>query len=417
MTIHHSKGLEFPVCIVNNTGRQPKNYTDKVYFHREYGVGLQIKDTKTLVTQKTFLYDALVNKLKSDEVAEELRVLYVALTRAREQLHIVGSLRNIESVVGKISTEIAVYQSVSSEILLKNNYMLYWLIAVSLMMKPKDKTMPNPLWQYADKSFLEKIAHNPSYAFGEYQNIFTEVETVVCDEEEETAEAEQSDEILDETEFSAIDTDLLDERFRTSYRYENSVNVPSVVTPSAMTHHYFSSLNKFTFEEKGSKIAVERGKAMHRFMECADIEKAVNHPQEELERLVENEYLSEEQAKWITLPYIQRCLATPIMQRYIHSAKKYRETQFEVMISAKLTGFPDCEEEHLLRGAVDCAFEENGELIIIDYKTDYTKDIHELKERYTPQLALYRTGLSATLGKPVKACYLYSFYLNNFIEI
>ena len=415
MTIHHSKGLEFPICIIANTGRQPKNYTDKVYFHRSYGVGLQIKDPVTSVTQRTFLYDALINKLRSDEVAEELRVLYVALTRAREQLHIVGSLKGLEKTVNKISLEISVYQGINSEILIKNNYMLHWLIAVLLTMKPKEK-QNNPLWKYANESFLKNIARNPDYPFKAYHSVFTEIDNILIEEETETDNSETVSETEETTE-SSIDISLLDKRFKEVYRYENSVNVPSVVTPSSMATHYFSTLNRFDFEDRGSRIATERGNAMHRFMECADIEKAELNPKKEIERLVEEEYLSEEQAKLITLHYITRCLKTPIMQRYIKAEKKYRETQFEVMISAKLTGYPDCEEEHLLRGAVDCAFEEDGEIVIIDYKTDYVKDIDELREKYYLQLSLYKTGLSATLKKRVKSCYIYSFYLNSFIEI
>ena len=415
MTIHHSKGLEFPICIIANTGRQPKNYTDKVYFSRSYGVGLQIKDAVTSVTQRTFLYDALVNKLKSDEVAEELRVLYVALTRAKEQLHIVGSLKGIEKIVNKISLEIAVYHGINSEVLLKNNYMLHWLIAVLLMMKPQDN-QNNPLWKYANASFLRNIAHNPDYPFREYHRIFTEIDSIE-DTPQPSETTEQTSSESENLAESTINISALNKRFQEVYPYQNSVNVPSVVTPSSMATHYFSSLNRFAFEDKGSRIATERGKAMHRFMECADIEKATVNPQEELERLVEYEYLSEEQAKLITINYITRCLQTPIMQRYIHAPKKYRETQFEVMVSARLTGYPDCEEEHLLRGAVDCAFEENGELIIIDYKTDYVKDMYELKEKYALQLELYKTGLSATLKKKVRSCYIYSFYLNSFIEI
>ncbi|MEE0060526.1 MAG: PD-(D/E)XK nuclease family protein, partial [Acutalibacteraceae bacterium] len=79
--------------------------------------------------------------------------------------------------------------------------------------------------------------------------------------------------------------------------------------------------------------------------------------------------------------------------------------------------FADCDEEHMLRGSVDAAFEEDGELVIIDYKTDRAKNMAELKEKYSTQLQLYKLGLSATLNLPVKQCVIYSFYLNDFIEV
>lgn len=78
------------------------------------------------------------------------------------------------------------------------------------------------------------------------------------------------------------------------------------------------------------------------------------------------------------------------MQRFINSPKKYKEVKFEVMVNASITGYVECNEEHLLRGAVDCAFEENGELVIIDYKTDHVKTMQQLKDRYSTQLKLYK---------------------------
>ena len=105
------------------------------------------------------------------------------------------------------------------------------------------------------------------------------------------------------------------------------------------------------------------------------------------------------------------------MQRFIRAKNKYKEVKFEVMVKASITGFGDCDEEHMLRGSVDAAFEEDNQLIIIDYKTDRVNSIEELKEKYSTQLSLYKLGLSATLNLPVKQCVIYSFYLNDFIEV
>ena len=216
---------------------------------------------------------------------------------------------------------------------------------------------------------------------------------------------------------NSIDTSLLDERFNKKYKYQGSVDVPSVVTPSSMNHRGFTILDRFIFEEKGTLTRAERGTAMHRFMEYANLEQAQISVKSELERLTEKGYLSENQSKSISVDYVERCLKTDIMQRYLKSDRKYREVKFEVMVKAEETGFEGCGEEHLLRGAVDCAFEENGELVIIDYKTDYVNDISILAEKYAQQLRLYKIGLSSTLNKPVRECVIYSFYLNEYIKV
>ena len=176
-------------------------------------------------------------------------------------------------------------------------------------------------------------------------------------------------------------------------------------------------LEGFSFEDKEILTAAQRGTAMHAFMEHGDLVTAMSSPQFEIKRLVDSGFLSEQQGQSINADYIKACLNTPIMQRYINSPAKYREVKFEVMVKADITGFENCSEEHLLRGSVDCAFEEDGQLVIIDYKTDRAKNMQQLKERYETQLKLYKIGLSATLHKCVKQTVIYSFYLNDYIEI
>lgn len=427
MTMHHSKGLEYPVCILAGLGRKPLNYTNKMYFDREMGIGLQVKDIKTSTIYKTFPYLAIIDKKKSDSVAEELRVLYVALTRAREQLHLVGSQANLPKLIDNISAEIALYGGINSDMLINHNSMLDWIIATSLMMKPTQKQQKNPLWKYANKFFIKRIANNSNIQTPTYRDVFTEIIDVAQEKNNQQSENEQTtvdcenDKCIQEVIFDKplLDIDYLHQRFNTQYKYQNSVDVPSVITPSALVHseRKIVYLENFQFEEKEELTATQRGTAMHMFMEFAQLHTALVSPQAEVYRLVKEGYLTEKQGECIDVNYIKACLNTSIMQRYIKSPKKYKEIKFEAMVKASETGFESCNEEHLLRGAVDCAFEEDNQLVIIDYKTDRIKAIEELKEKYETQLKLYKLGLSATLHKPVKQCVIYSFYLNDFIEV
>lgn len=450
MTMHHSKGLEFPICIIANLGNAFKKYNNKMYFDRELGMGLQIKDMEYSASYKSVPYLAIVNKMTLDSVAEELRVLYVALTRAREQLHLVSAYQNIPRLINNISVGLAMYNGIKSDILLKHNSMLDWIIAVALLMKPQDDQRENVLWQYSVKQFRREIAHNPEYIGTRYKDIYIDYQdfSVESEKEEEsladsddcpadstpfddevydtesvyepdfTEENEATAEEINRKNISAIDINALDKRFNTTYAHQSSVDIPSVVTPSSLTHKGANTfLNDFTFNIKDSLTSAQKGVAMHTFMEYADLLCALISPQNELKRLTEAGYLSELQAESISVDYIEKCLNTSIIQRFIKAKKRYKELKFEVMVKASVTGFADCDEEHMLRGSVDAAFEEDGELVIIDYKTDRAKTMVELKEKYTTQLQLYKLGLSATLNLPVKQCVIYSFYLNDFIEV
>lgn len=427
MTMHHSKGLEFPVCIIANIGKSSLPYKDKIYFDRELGIGLQLKDTDTNAVYKSFPYNAIVNKLKTDSAAEELRVLYVALTRAREQLHLVGSYNNLPEIVNRLSTEIAMYNGISSNTIIKHNTMLEWIICTTLLMKPQKGQNENKLWNYASDSFKDNIAYNNEFRGMKYNDITVEINDIENQDTQEDATV-QKDSIKTSTDVvqqsvnsthPLLDIVQLDKRFDTQYEYQSSVDIPSVVTPSSLSHSYSKVvyLESFDFEDKDILTASQRGTAMHMFMEHANLISALTSPQLEIERLVKNGYLSEKQGTSIKPQYVTDCLNTKIMQRFINSPKKYKEVKFEVMVNASITGYVECNEEHLLRGAVDCAFEENGELVIIDYKTDHVKTMQQLKDRYSTQLKLYKIGLSATLNKPVKQCIIYSFYLNDFIEV
>lgn len=424
MTMHHSKGLEFPVCIIANLGKNFKNYSDKMYFDRELGIGLQLKDMEYSASYKSFPYIAIVNKMQQDNVAEELRILYVALTRAREQLHLVGAYPNLPKLINLISTELTMYNGIKSDVLLKHNSMLDWLIAVTLLMKPQEGQRENILWKHTNQFFIENIAYNPDYIGREYRDIFVEYTEVEDEAETEdnieeelatTLENQEQENLLTKP---TIDINKLDIRFNTSYLYQSSVNIPSVVTPSSLTNTSVNTfLEDFEFNHKDTLTSAQKGTAMHTFMEYADLQKAKINPQQEVDNLVQKGYLTQLQAKSISTAYITKCLNTSVIKRLLVAEKKYKELKFEVMVKASVTGFADCDEEHMLRGSVDVAFEEDNQLVIIDYKTDRVKSMQELKEKYSTQLYLYKLGLSATLNLPVKQCIIYSFYLNDFIEV
>lgn len=164
----------------------------------------------------------------------------------------------------------------------------------------------------------------------------------------------------------------------------------------------------------------ERGTALHAYLQFADYRAAKLNPEEELHRLVEQGYLTWEQAAAVELDRVRVFLNSRICRRMLASANLLREYRFSVEIPAselkpELAGTP-ADQPVVLQGAVDCAFEENGALVIVDYKTDRAKNGEELLLRYHAQLELYREALEQCTGLPVKECLLYSFALGREIS-
>ena len=209
-----------------------------------------------------------------------------------------------------------------------------------------------------------------------------------------------------------------------TYPYAALHGVQAKVAASDLASREFSaqyavSSRPAFLSEKGLTPA-ERGTALHAFMQFADYRKAAADPAGELGRLVERGFLTVEQGGAVEIEKVRAFFSGPVARRILASPRVLREYRFTVEIPAgtvqpELTG-KLAEQPVVLQGAVDCAFEENGKLVLVDYKTDRAKDPAELWQRYRAQLALYRLALEQCTGLQVGECLLYSFYLNAAIE-
>lgn len=169
----------------------------------------------------------------------------------------------------------------------------------------------------------------------------------------------------------------------------------------------------------------ERGVALHTFMQFADYSRAARSPVEEIARLTANGFLTAEQADVLPLPKIRRFFASSLYARMAASPRCLREEHFTIPLPASRFNealpalLPDeAEEESLvIQGIADCVFEEQGGLVIVDYKTDRVKTGQELAERYSEQLRIYAYALSRTLALPVRECLLYAFALDDSISV
>ena len=155
----------------------------------------------------------------------------------------------------------------------------------------------------------------------------------------------------------------------------------------------------------------ERGTAMHTFMQFCDYEKAKNDLETEISRLLSCGFISNEQANALDKAKLNSFFSSTFADRMFNSDNIYREIKVSTFVKANDIYDIKFNNDILVQGIADCVFEENGELILVDYKTDRVKNENELLDRYKKQIAFYRMAIEKTLKKPVKEAVLYSFCL------
>ncbi|MBR5272219.1 MAG: helicase-exonuclease AddAB subunit AddA [Clostridia bacterium] len=406
-TIHKSKGLEFPYCIIAGLGRtfnrQPINFGPIT--HSKLGVGFNLRDVETLSEYNTVQRAVVRQMIVNDDMAEQLRVLYVAMTRAKEKLILVTSARDPEALIEKCSgmqcgekiRDFVVYSASNTAELL-----LYCLLS-----SPTAK-----FCRYF--SNVSDITEEGTEAFA--INVITGVE-LHTDETETNAESEK-------IQISAELEKAVRERIEYKYPYMAlsktvSKTTASNLKASALNEEFFAS-DIPAFMSKGGLTAAQRGTATHRFLQCCDYSCADNLSAE-ADRLVESGKMTREQADAIDYRLVEKFFESDLYSRISRSSNVQREYNFAVNVSACDLD-PELPKEFadelvMVQGAVDCFFEEDGEIVIVDYKTDRIKSEDELRARYTSQLKMYLSAVEQCTEKRVKQCVLYSFTLGRSVEI
>lgn len=415
MTIHSSKGLEFPLCILANTSREFKSdINDDILLHSKLGFASKARDEELMCTYDTFARQSVALEISRNERSEEIRVLYVALTRAKEQLVMIATKKNLRRYVTNLGASLADTTKISPFTLRSSRFLSDWIVLIALM-HPAAENLRNFADMEKKKNFAcadtgnfqVKIIDNLDYDFSSANTSVT-TKTVYDD--------------LDE-DYSAI----LKERFDNfSYPNADLCTLPQKVTASELTHK--SSVNYAEVELPTPRFlsdspltAAERGTAMHTFMQYCDFAAAKQDVKAEAERLVSSGRLTRNQADSLNLPKLSAFLSSDIVSLALASGEYYKEYRFTVNIPAYMVdeniSFEASNHSVILQGAVDLAIIDNDGIIIVDYKTDRVKSMDVLKSRYEKQLNLYKAALEQTTGKPVKKSLIYSINLSESLEV
>lgn len=407
MTIHKSKGLEFPVCILANLAGKfnRMDEMENLIVNRNQGLGIIRRDTETFDQFETVCHSAVKLAVHHDTLSEELRVLYVAMTRAAEKLIMVYAKDKVLCACSDFSIDINEKEN---------------------RLSPFAVTRAKGLGQWLVTSLLRhKDARNIREGAGLDEGIVLPCEVplkVVYESAEavklETEKEEVSKEI--DEEFLSLVKQKADFR----YKYEAlsgviSKRAASEVDKEYIDRDYFAS-SVPSFLTEGKLTGAQRGIVTHTFIQFADFEKASADLEGEIERLRNLGVLTQVQCGGINRKAVEGFFRSDLAKRILQSDNVMREKKFtiEVPVSEiyeELSDFSD--EMMMIQGIADCAFEEQGKIVVVDYKTDALDSEDKFREKYSSQVLLYKKALEVCIGLPVKQTLLYSFHLGKEIEV
>lgn len=408
MTVHQSKGLEFPICILADMQHafNERDNTESVLISSSAGLGMKRRTEDGISVYDTASRRAAVITSERMGRSEEMRVLYVALTRAKENLVMVTSVPNPEKGLAKVAVECGIGERANPFAVLRMNNFSD-LVLTALMRHPA-----------ADE--LRKLSGVDVPIFLPEKDRF-KLKVVVSDSESFMTESANEQKIAAKPVFFDEVCERLD------YSDPRSVlsSVPAKRAASdgserGINREYFAS-SRPAFMSSGGLTPAQRGTATHKFMQFSDYAAARADIESELARLVDGGFLSEDEGKAVNVSAAKRFFMSSLAERIFASDNVMREKKFAALFPAKffyheLTG-EAAEEKIVVQGIADCVFVEDGKLVIVDYKTDTGVDAEALLDRYSAQLGIYREALSQALGMPVKETLLYSFFMNSTVKV
>lgn len=394
MSIHQSKGLEFPVVIL--AGAKGKYNTadtsSLIQLHPEIGVGLKVNNEEQLYRYNSFQYSCIRDMNICSVMSENLRVLYVAVTRAKEQFITLVSDKAPESHIASLAKKL-INSKISPSIVKRIQRDSDLILLCALLHKDGQK-----LRECTDIPIIS----NPEYTF----TLDVEFMDEICQNEGSEA---------DTNTVPATMTDEIQKKLSYQYdRYELS-NFSSKRAASSLDEREksfkFFAKTKPAFLNSSNLTAAQKGTAMHEFMQHCDYLNSKNNLGGEIERLVNDGFLTKLQAESLDKKKLNQFFDSELAKRMFESDHIYREIKVSSFVRVSQLEDTSFNDKVLIQGIADCVFEENGELVLVDYKTDKVNSEEELLDLYKNQIKFYKSAVSKTLGKNVKTAMLYSFSL------
>lgn len=421
MTIHKSKGLEFPICFVCGLHKKFNQMDSRqaCIMDMDLGIGLEYRNAQKRIRCTDLRKSIIARKLELENLGEELRVLYVAMTRAREKLILTGIVNEYEKqMLSYAVLKNREERKLPFSVLSHGSSYLDYLLAATVRPCSSIKTV---LW-------------NPFHAREEMVGKAVESQMKRLQLEEQL----EGERLRESKEGGESPYGSLQEALTFTYLHENLRGLYAKTTVSELklkameeaqegAHTLFEEPTVIPylphFMEKESRVSgAARGTAYHRVLELLDFAGLTDWAglKAEMEVLREKGILDGDYLSLIKKEKMEAFLSSPLARRMQKADKKqalFKEKPFVLGLSASLLDpkFPETEKV-LIQGIIDAFFEEDGELVLVDYKTDRISQAKELVQRYDRQLHYYQMALEQLTGKRVKEKLLYSFALGETVE-
>lgn len=431
MSIHKSKGLEFPVVFLVNTNKQFNEQDIKknpVLLHQELGIGAKYINYNAQVQYDTLTREAIKNVIRNENISEEMRILYVALTRAKEKLIITGISNDYAKQLEDIEQQKNIYARKDGKInpILVKKYKTYldWILLVYLYEQANTEELLE-LNRIEQNSILECKMENDEKE-NTSQKVIQTLNQKIIDKNKinkikEQIEYEYPNKLaIDIPTKSSVTKIKQMKNKQLGIDFENLEDEENVSTEAKIIAF---EKPKFLQEEKDNQITnAQKGTLTHLCLQKLKPKEEYNL--EKIQTLIQNlemnKIITEKERETINPYKILQFTKSKIWEQLKNAKEYYQERPFYINVPASEIYNEDIEENVLVQGIIDLYFvNEIGNIVLVDYKTDYVENGKELElvEKYKNQLELYKQALEEALNTKVDKVYIYSVYLEKEIEI
>jgi ATP-dependent helicase/nuclease subunit A len=446
MTIHKSKGLEFPIVFAAGLSKQfnMQDLNRSYLLHKELGFGTKFIDPTNRLSYPTLLQLSIKQRMKLEMLAEEMRILYVALTRAKEKLYLVAAVKEFEKDVQKWGQYVNEKEWLLPDFdRAKSRSYLDWIGPA--LIRHRDSQVLRDYLTVSNLSAVEVYQH-PS----KWKMSIVDAGQLLTITEHEPNLMEDTINKIKNWQVVSVDseeTETVNRYLYWKYEYEETSKIKSKQSVTEIKRQrdfldnysetsFVKPFNKHLFErpkflQKEKLTAAEKGSAMHMVMQHLSFD----YPQSEVEikellaKLVNKEILTIEQAETIEVKKIQAFFHSDLGKKMLNADTLHREIPFSLAVPADtITNNHSLEndEKVLVQGVIDLIIEDSKGLTLVDYKTDtitgrFEGEIEEIKimllNRYKTQIELYQNAVEKIWKKQLNNKYLYFFDSNMMIEV
>lgn len=414
MSIHKSKGLEFPIVFLSGTGKKFNlmDLNDNILLHQDIGIGPKYIDYERKIEYNTLAKTAIGYKTKQETISEEMRILYVALTRAKEKLFITGISKDFEKEIKKKKDLLDIYggKTINSNILKNYRSYLDWLELVYFKNETNIKDIVD-LQVYQKEELLNNL---------KFEDINKKEDDWNFKDKLSDRENESIKELLNWNYENIVSTKIEAKSSVTKIKEMENENIN--VLFEEKLENKTESLQKPKFLNEDIKITKARvGTLMHLCIQKLD--EKLNYDYNEIsnviDKLVECSIITKKEAEAIDKEKLLEYTKSDLFMNLKNAKEVHKEEPFYMNIKASKIYKENIDENILVQGVIDLYYiDEEDNIILVDYKTDYVKkDEQELIDKYRKQLSVYADALENALGKKVYKTYIYSVYLGKSIEV